>query len=68
MGHYNSFVIKVWTEDRENLIRGHIQHVGTEEDTYFLKWEKMVDFLLAHVNRHINHRVFEDESGFHLQK
>ena len=35
MGHYNSFLVKLWTEDEENLLRGYIQHVGTEEDIYF---------------------------------
>ena len=61
MGYYNSFLIKVWTEDEGNLIRGHIQHVGTEEDIYFLKWGKMVDFMLAHINWNINHRMDGDE-------
>lgn len=65
MGHYNSFVVKVWTEDGDNLIRGHIQHVGTEEDMYFFKWEKVVDFIQAHINWNINQ---QDETDFYLQK
>jgi hypothetical protein len=32
-------------------------HVGTDEDIYFLKWEKMVDFIPAHINWRINHRM-----------
>jgi hypothetical protein len=62
MGYYNSFLVKVWTDDGENLRRGHIQHVGTEKDIYFLKWEKMVDFMLDHINWNFNHRVEVDES------
>lgn len=69
MGYYNSFLVRVWTEDGEDLLRGYIQHVGTEEDTYFLTWEKMVDFILAHINSHINHRMYEDElDSFYLQE
>ena len=61
MGYYNSFLVKVWTEDGENLLRGYIQHVGTEEDIYFLKLENMVDFILAHINWNINQRMDGDE-------
>ena len=64
MGDYNSFLVRVWTEDEENLLRGYIQHVGTEEDIYFLTWEKMVDFILAHINCPINRRMYEDELDF----
>jgi hypothetical protein len=68
MGCHNSFLIRVWKEDGDNLIRGYIQHVGTEEDIYFLKWGEMVDFLLGHIDWHINQRVCEDESDFYLHK
>ena len=68
MGHYNSFVVKVWTEDGDNLIRGYIQHVGTEENMYFFKWEKVIDFILSHVNGNINQQTREDETDFYLQK
>ncbi len=69
MGYYNSFLIKVCTEDGENLLRGYIQHVGTEEYIYFLKWEKMVDFILAHINWHLNHQMYGDERhSFYLHE
>ena len=68
MGHYNSFLVKLWTEDEENLLRGYIQHVGTEEDIYFLTWEKMVDFILDHSKWNINNRIYQDEwDSFFLQ-
>ncbi|OGO25042.1 MAG: hypothetical protein A2144_13485 [Chloroflexi bacterium RBG_16_50_9] len=62
MGYYNSFLVKVWTDNGEKLLRGHIQHVGTEKDIYFLKWEKMVDFMQAHIKWNFNQRMYEDES------
>lgn len=67
MRYYNSFVVKVWTDDRKNLLRGYIQHVATEDDVYFLKWDKMVDFLMSHTKWHINQRECENESDFYFQ-
>jgi len=54
MGYYNSFVVKIWTEDGQNLTRGYIQHVGTQESIYFADGEKMVNFMLSHLSWHIN--------------
>ena len=54
MGYYNSFVVKIWTEDGQNLARGYIQHVGTQESIYFADWERMTNFMLSHLNWHIN--------------
>ena len=69
MGYYNSFLVRVWTEDGEKLLRGNIQHVGTEEDMYFIKWEKMVDFILTHINWNIDHRMDGDKwESFYLQE
>jgi hypothetical protein len=54
MGYYNSFVVRIWTEDRQNLARGYVQHVGTQESIYFADWEKMASFIHNHLNWHIN--------------
>lgn len=64
MGHYNSFLVKVWTEG-ENTVRGYIQHVGTKEAVHFLNWEKMIDFMLTHLSWKINHELDEElEASF----
>ena len=54
MGHYNSFLVRVWTEDGENIVRGYIQHVGSQESMHFRKWEKMVGFIQDHLQWHVN--------------
>ena len=54
MGYYNSFIVKIWTEGGQNLTRGYIQHVGTQESIYFADWEKMANFMLSHLSWHIN--------------
>ena len=60
MGYYNSFVVKIWTEDDQNLARGYIQHVGTQESIYFADWEKMAHFMLSHLSWHINGDVGDE--------
>lgn len=54
MGHYNSFLVRVWTDENMKIVRGYIQHTGTEEAIHFLEWEKMVDFILNHLSWKIN--------------
>ena len=58
MGYYNSFLIKVWTDDSHNLLRGYIQHATTEEIAYFLNWEKMLDFIISHLNWHLSNEDY----------
>jgi hypothetical protein len=50
MGYYNSFVVRIWAGEPEGTMRGHIQHVSTQEGTHFLNLDKMVDFIIAHLN------------------
>lgn len=49
MGQYNSFVVKIWTNEATAKFRGHIQHVGSQESTYFITTEKMVEFIMSHL-------------------
>jgi hypothetical protein len=50
MGHYNSFVVRIWSEEAEGTTRGHIQHVGTQEEMYFHSLDKMVSFMVSHLS------------------
>ena len=61
MGHYNSFLIRVWTDQEDSEIRGYVQHVGTQEGIYFTDWEKMVGFVSNHLNWHINQESNKEE-------
>ncbi len=61
MGHYNSFLVKVWTDADHELTRGYVQHVGTGEIVYFLDWGKMVDFIVNHLNWNISYPDVIDE-------
>ncbi|OGO00137.1 MAG: hypothetical protein A2Y58_06145 [Chloroflexi bacterium RBG_13_51_52] len=52
MGQYNSFVVKIWTNEATAKFRGHIQHVGSQDATYFITMEKMVEFIKSHLGPH----------------
>ena len=52
MGQYNSFVVKIWTNEATAKFRGHIQHVGSQESTYFVTTEKMVKFIMDHLKQY----------------
>ena len=65
MGYYSSFVVKVWVTDDRKMSRGYIQHVGTQETMHFLTFDKMVEFVLNHLNPPQNHWA-EREEGIGL--
>ena len=48
MGYYNTFVVKIWCA--EGKMRGHIQHVSTQQHTYFLRLEDMTSFIVNHLS------------------
>ena len=64
MGHYNSFLIRIWTEDGENnIVRGYIQHVGSHESMHFRTIDKMSGFMLDHLGWHINGTTSNEVEG-----
>lgn len=48
-GYYNTFVVKIWRDEAEGIMRGHIQHVTTQEYAYFLSLENMTNFIVSHL-------------------
>ena len=54
MGYYNSFLVRVWTEDGKSIVRGHIQHVGSRESMHFRTIHKMAGFIMDHLGWHAN--------------
>jgi hypothetical protein len=49
MGHYSSFVVKIWVDSGGGMSRGQIQHVATRETAHFLTIEKMAEFMVSHL-------------------
>jgi len=59
VGYYNTFVVKIWRD--EGIVRGHIQHVSTQEQTYFLSLEDMTNFMLSHLDPLSNDAVTQEK-------
>ena len=49
MGHYNTFVVKIWCDDYGDMIRGHIQHASSQEYAHFSSLKNMTDFVVSHL-------------------
>ena len=63
MGHYDSFVARVWIDDAEDIIRGYIQHVGTQETMHFYDLDKINEFILSHIHLQSDDLEGEQISG-----
>ena len=50
VGYYNSFIVKIWSDEARGRVRGHIQHVSSQESSHFLNLDSMLDFIIAHLN------------------
>jgi hypothetical protein len=61
-GYYNTFVVKIWHGEAGGTIRGHIQHVSTQEQTYFLCLENMTTFIVNHLTSPPDDSVTQDET------
>jgi len=49
VGHYNTFVVKIWCDDYGDMIRGHIQHVSSQEYAHFSSLKNMTPFVVSHL-------------------
>ena len=48
-GYYNTFVVKIWCDEVQGVSRGRIQHVSSQEHTYFLSLQDMANFMASHL-------------------
>jgi len=62
MGYYGSFVVRVWVDETENITRGYIQHVGTQEIMHFRDLDKIKEFITSHVHLQSSDPSDEQES------
>ncbi len=47
MGHYNTFILRVWTDGEGGWARGYIQHVNSQDRTYFTEKIRMDEFIMS---------------------
>lgn len=50
MGHYSSFIIRLWVDPPEGFRWGLIQHVGSRQEQRFNTLQDMLDFMLQHAD------------------
>ncbi len=65
-GYYSTFVVKIWCDDTERIMRGHIQHVSTREYEYFLSLGNMTSFIMRHLGPPAHDSVIQDAGGSSL--
>jgi hypothetical protein len=63
VGYYNTFVVRIWCDDEGELTRGYIQHVSTDEHTYFLDIQDVNAFILDHLGPPSNSITEEERRG-----
>ncbi len=47
MGHYESFVVRLWLEGDQSPTRGQITDVRTKATSNFRDWDKMIEFMVS---------------------
>ena len=47
MGHYESFVVRLWVEGEHSPTRGQITDVQTKVTSNFRDWGKMIEFMVS---------------------
>jgi hypothetical protein len=48
VGHYSSFILRLWVEPDNHWRWGVIEHVATREKVRFLSPEEILSFIAAH--------------------
>jgi hypothetical protein len=41
----NTFVVRIWSSDGGNLVRGRVQHVRSRKRAYFATRERLTQFI-----------------------
>jgi hypothetical protein len=62
VGHYNTFVVKIWCDDYGDMIRGHIQHVSSQQYDYFSSLNNMTDFIVSRLGPPPNNPVIQNKA------
>jgi hypothetical protein len=47
-GLRDTFVVRIWSTDGADMLRGHVQHVRSRKRAYFATRERLVRFIQDH--------------------
>jgi hypothetical protein len=48
-GARDTFVVRIWSSDGANVLRGHIQHVRSRKRANFATRERLIKFIQDHL-------------------
>ena len=51
VGPRNTFVVRIWSTGATDLLRGHVQHVGTRRRAYFASRQRLQGFIEESLQR-----------------
>jgi hypothetical protein len=49
-GHYNTFIIRIWQEEPEGILRGYLRHTATQEEAYFASLEDLKQIIQKYLS------------------
>lgn len=49
MGQYQTFIVRLWTDGANGVVRGHIQHIASRRGVYFRDSDRMLQFIQEHL-------------------
>ena len=49
-GVRDTFVVRIWSNDGSDRLRGHIQHVSSRKRAYFATRERLIRFIQDHLH------------------
>jgi hypothetical protein len=61
VGHYSSFVVKIWVDEKGMMNRGYVQHVSTQQTMHFASLDKMTEFIMGHLGQPIDYWYAPEE-------
>ena len=60
MEDYISFIIRLRVNDSQNIDRGYVQHVGSQDYIYFTNFDEAIEFMTNYVNQPVKEYIREE--------
>jgi hypothetical protein len=49
VGARDTFVVRIWSSNGSDLVRGHIQHIRSRQRVHFASRERLLSFIQDHL-------------------
>jgi hypothetical protein len=61
MGHYVSFIVRLWVDNIHEMNTGYIQCAGNQDYRYFKDFSQAIEFMLEYCNRPTDENEYEEK-------